>query len=149
MSQALIWAVLGVVLIIAELMSMGFVLVFFGLGALLTALLVYLGLLPGFYVPIFVFCGISVTMMLLMRSLLKRLFAGHKDMDPEYLGQTVLVVKDIPAEGEGAVSWRGSEWLAFSDVAFRVGEKARVIGREGIRLQVEPIAGETEKEKRE
>ncbi len=109
MSQALIWAILGVVLIIAELMSMGFVLVFFSLGALLTALLVYLGLLPGFYVPIFVFSGTSIVMMLLTRSLLKRLFAGHKDRDPEYLGQTVLVVKDIAAEGEGAVSWWGSE----------------------------------------
>lgn len=93
------------------------------------------------------FSGTSIAMMFFMRSLLKRLFSGHKDMESDYLGQTVLVVKDIAAEGEGAVSWRGSEWLAFADSVLVAGEKARVIGREGIRLRVEPMGNEIEKEK--
>ncbi len=139
MSQALVWAIVGVALVIAELMNMSFVLVFFGTGALLTALLVALGILSGLYAPIVFFSAASLALMALMRSFLKRRFSGHKDMMPDYLGQTLLVVKDIPAGGEGAVSWRGSEWLAFADgsTSIAAGERARVIGRDGIRLMVE------------
>ena len=148
MSQALVWAIVGVALVIAELMSMSFVLVFFGAGALLTALLVSLGVLSGPYAPIMLFCGASLALMALMRSFIKRRFSGHKDMMPDYLGQVLLVVKDIPPGGEGDVSWRGSEWLAFADGSTRIaaGEKARVIGREGIRLMVERLDNDIEGE---
>lgn len=141
MSQALLWAIAGLVLVVAELLSTGFVLVFFGLGALVTALLVRLGLLSGLVGPIIVFSLASLALMGLMRSFLKRRFAGTKDMNPDYLGQTVLVVKDIGPGLEGAVSWRGSEWLAFSRAgpAFKAGERARVVGRDGIRLEVTTI----------
>ncbi|HUX40149.1 MAG TPA: NfeD family protein [Rectinemataceae bacterium] len=148
MSQALVWAIVGVALVIAELMSMSFVLVFFGVGALLTALLVALKILSGFYAPIVVFSVASLALMALMRSFVKRRFSGHKDMMPDYLGQVLLVVKDIPAGGEGTVSWRGSEWLAFADetTGIAAGDRARVIGRDGIRLMVERVEKDIEGE---
>ncbi|MCP4148860.1 MAG: hypothetical protein GY757_14030, partial [bacterium] len=43
-----IWAILGVVLVFIEFIIPGLVIVFFGVGALITALTTWIGITPGF-----------------------------------------------------------------------------------------------------
>jgi membrane protein implicated in regulation of membrane protease activity len=51
------------------------------------------------------------------------------------------VIKPIPAGGEGAIQYRGSDWIAFSDAAQTIPEGAivQIESIEGIRVKVKPV----------
>ncbi len=151
MSEWLIWAMVGVALVIAEVLTMSFVLVFFGIGALIVAFLIKLGILTGFNTTMIVFAVCSLLLLAVMRRFIKSRFAGTKDRKPDYLDQLVLVVKTIPVGEEGTVSYRGSDWIAFGDhdQVVPAGEKVKVVGIDGIRLKVERIHPAVSKEKTE
>src|SRR3990167_4944954 len=119
-------------------MTMAFVLSFFGLGALLTAFLTWRGRIPGFTSQLLVFSISSLGMLLMLRTFAKKQFFRKSEMSQEFIGQKVKVTKAIPVNGEGAVSYRGSEWIAFSDSkeVIPAGAMAEIIGTEGIRVKV-------------
>ena len=138
MSPVIVWAILGVSLIIIELMSVTFVFAFFGVGALIVSLTSWLGITPGLNSQFAVFSVASLLMMFALRKTAKKLFFGSHDIPPDYKGQKVKVVKAIPVGGEGAISYRGSEWIAFSDSAsvIRAGSTVEIISIDGIRVKV-------------
>jgi inner membrane protein len=140
-SPALFWATIGLVLLIAELATVTFILCFFGLGALIVALTTWIALTPGINSQLVVFSISSVLMMLLLRKTARRLFFGTNDPPPEYVGQKVKTVKAIPVGGEGAVQYRGSEWIAFSDGADTIheGDMVEIVAMEGIRVKVKTV----------
>ena len=141
LSYSVIWAILGIILIVAELMTMAFVLVFFGLGSLLTAFLTWLGITPDFTSQLLVFAISSSVMLLVLRTFAKKQFFRKSEVSQEFIGQKVKVVRAISADSEGTVSYRGSEWIAFSDSkeVIPAGAIAEIIGTEGIRLKVRKI----------
>jgi membrane protein implicated in regulation of membrane protease activity len=75
-SAELLWFLVGLVLLISELALPGFVIVFFGVGAWITGLLVGVGLLSSFNAQILVFLISSVLTLALFRRKGKRLFEG-------------------------------------------------------------------------
>lgn len=141
LSYSVMWAILGIILIAAELMTMAFVLVFFGLGALLTAFLAWLGITPDFSSQLLVFSISSLGMLLILRTFAKKQFFRKSDISQEFVGQKVKVTKAISVDSEGAVSYRGSEWIAFSDSkeVIPAGAIAEITGTEGIRVKVRKI----------
>jgi membrane protein implicated in regulation of membrane protease activity len=141
LTPALAWAVVGLVLLIAELATLGFILCFIGLGALIVALTTWLGITSSFSSQLIVFSISSLSLLFLLRKTAKKLFAGHSDAPPDYAGQKVEVVKPIPAGGEGAVKYRGSDWIAFSDTAQTIpqGATVQIQAIEGIRVKVKPV----------
>ena len=52
-----LWVILGVALLIIEIFSVTFFAIFFGIGALFTGLLVWMGVLEGFTSQLIVFAG--------------------------------------------------------------------------------------------
>jgi membrane protein implicated in regulation of membrane protease activity len=80
-------------------------------------------------------------LMFAFRKTAKKLFFGSYDVPPAYKGEKVKVVKAIPVGGEGAISYRGSVWIAFSESADTIPEGSTVefISLDGIRAQVTPI----------
>lgn len=141
-SPALVWTVVGLVLLIAELVAVSFILCFIGLGALVVALTVWLGLTPSFSSQLIVFTVSSLLMMVLLRKTARKLFAGQADAQPDYMGQKVPVIGAIPPGGEGTIQYRGSDWIAFSDSAQTIPEGAvvQIEAVEGIRVKVKPAA---------
>jgi membrane protein implicated in regulation of membrane protease activity len=137
-SPVTIWAIIGIVLIIIELMSLTFVFVFFGVGALIVAVTTWIGITPGLSGQFAVFAVSSLLMMFVLRKTAKKLFFGIHDISPEYKGQKVKVVKEIPVGGEGAISYRGSIWIAYSESAdkIREGSTVEIISIDGIRAKV-------------
>ena len=133
-----IWAIIGVVLIIIELMHMSFVLSFFGVGALIVALTTWIGLTTGSNSQFAVFAVSSLFLMFALRKTAKKLFFGSHDRAPDYKGQKVKVVKAIPVAGEGAISYRGSIWIAFSESTETIseGSTVEIISLDGIRAKV-------------
>ncbi len=140
-SPALVWATLGVVFIIAELISVTFILCFLGIGAIIVSLTTMSGLTTGINSQLVVFSISSILMMLLFRKTARRFFAGTNDVKPDYMGEKVKVIRAIPAGGEGAIAYRGSDWIAFSDSVDIIieGNTVEIVAIEGIRVKVIPI----------
>ncbi|HLE17310.1 MAG TPA: NfeD family protein [Syntrophales bacterium] len=141
LSYSVIWAILGIILIVAELMTMAFVLVFFGLGSLLTAFLTWIGIIPDFTSQLLVFAISSSAMLLILRTFAKKQFFRKSEVSQEFVGQKVKVVRAISVDSEGAVFYRGSEWIAFSDSkeVISAGSIVEITGTEGIRVKVRKI----------
>jgi membrane protein implicated in regulation of membrane protease activity len=73
----ILWSVLGVILIIAEIFTLGFVLFWFGLGAFAAALIGFLGF--GFAVQFIVFAAVSTALTIMSRTI----FVNYLSNDEE------------------------------------------------------------------
>lgn len=137
------WAVIGLVLIVADMLTFTFVFFFFGAGALLTALLVWSGLVKAPGLQLVVFAIASISALLAFRKWARNLFGKNKDQKEysDIAGQKARVSVKIPSGGEGKVSFRGSQWLAHCDLNCDIDEGTDVIIDEvdGIKLKVSPV----------
>lgn len=137
--SALVWLSVAVVLGLLELLSFTFVLLFFSLGALLTAGLAALFPL-SFPWQAAVFTAGSVISLVLLRSAFRRIFSGRERPEaevPEFSPGVGVAVSDFK-EGKGRVDFAGTTWparCAQGDPA--AGEELRVTAREGLELTVE------------
>jgi membrane protein implicated in regulation of membrane protease activity len=141
----LIWFIVGLALILSEFMMPGIILVFFGLGAWLTALTSWLGLTPGWGSQLITFAVSSVVLLVLLRRRFRSRLFGYvrNDQDPElnlddFAGQEVTVLADIPAGGIGHVEYKGASWQARSERALAGGTTAVITRADGITLVVRP-----------
>ena len=112
-----LWIVLGVVLIIAEIFTLGFVLFWFGIGALAAALAGFLGV--GFLGQFLIFAIIAVALTIMSRTIFAN-FYSHGDENaikmgidalPGQIGTVTSASKG--ALNEAAVKVYGSTWTAF------------------------------------
>lgn len=142
----LVWFIFGLVLILAEFMVPGVILVFFGLGAWLASLGGWLGLLDGWASQLLVFAVSSVVLLLALRKRFTARFLGYVGDDnvldhnlDEFDGQRVLVIEDIdPDLDRGRVEFKGAGWRARSAVPLPAGSRAIIVAVEGIILEVKP-----------
>lgn len=142
----ILWAVLGVVLIVAEIFTLGFVLLWFGLGALAAALGGLVGL--SFVGQFLIFAVVSVALTVLSRTIFARLFE-RKDEDVLKMGMESLpgqigtvTTASSGALHEGAVKVFGSTWTAFpvdDKKPLEAGEKVRVVEIKGSSIYVSRV----------
>jgi membrane protein implicated in regulation of membrane protease activity len=143
----LIWFIVGLIFVLAELMLPGFVIIFFGIGAWTTALLVWLNILPSFTSQLLVFLIVSVLALVLFRKkatgVLRGKITGKLASDDELdnvNGQKVKVVADIlPNSVSGKVELFGTIWQAEADVPIQTGTIVEVIERNNLVLKVKSI----------
>src|ERR687889_1100763 len=114
----ILWVVLGVVLIIAEVFTPGFVLLWFGVGALAAALASMLG--AGLAFQFLVFIALSTLLTALSRTIFVNYFSRDGEQDglksgaagmPGQVG--TVVTSSRGALDEGAVKVFGSVWTAY------------------------------------
>lgn len=139
----LIWIVLGVVLIIAETFTLGFVLLWFGFGALAAALVSYLGF--GIYSQFLVFATVSIILTALSKNIFAKYFS-HGDEHITLTGIDSLPGKigtvTVPSKGalnESAVKVYGSVWTAFPENGEELlteGDKVEVVRVQGSSIYV-------------
>jgi membrane protein implicated in regulation of membrane protease activity len=113
---AVFWLILGIVLILAEVLSGDFVLIMLGGGALAAALSSALG--GSLVVDALVFAVVSVALLLLARPVLRRRLhrsVPHAPIGIEALvGSPAVVVSRVDSHG-GQVKIGGDVWSARSD----------------------------------
>ncbi|CAG5070733.1 hypothetical protein DYBT9623_03245 [Dyadobacter sp. CECT 9623] len=135
-----IWLIVGLIMLLAELVSVLLVFVFFAIGALLTSLLTVIGILPTTESQILAFSAISLVSLLVLRKHARKLLdrTGNSGYT-EFVGETAMVIKDIPNDGEGKIYYRGAEWkaLANNHSSIPAGSKVVIKKTEGIVLIVE------------
>ncbi|HEX8473424.1 MAG TPA: NfeD family protein [Pyrinomonadaceae bacterium] len=114
----ILWTILGVVLIIAEIFTPGFVLLWFGIGALAAAFAGLVGL--GYPLQFLIFFIISITLTAASRTIFSRYFVrdegeGRLRMGVEALPGKIgtVVSSSRGALQEGAVKVYGSTWTAY------------------------------------
>lgn len=133
-------------MIVAEAFTLGFVLLWFGFGALAAAAFAFAGF--GFAWQFAVFAIVSVGLTALSRTIFSKYLVG-KDEDAMKMGVDSLpgriaTVTEASrgALREGAVKVYGSTWTAFpigEDTELREGEKVEVVSVEGSSLYVRRI----------
>jgi membrane protein implicated in regulation of membrane protease activity len=131
-----IWICLGIILILAEFLLPGAVIVFPGMAAVLVGLAIFFQWIDGSVKALTIWFVLSVFLMIFLRSFFIKYFEGdshHSEVDElqELVGVLVEVSEDILPFKEGRIKFRDSSWVARSDQELRVGEKAIILKREG------------------
>ncbi len=140
----ILWIVLGVVLIIAEIFTLGFVLFWFGIGALAAALANWLGF--GFALQFLIFAIVSIALTAMSRTIFAKYHSHDEqgalkmgiDALPGQIGTVTSASKG--ALQEGAVKVYGSTWTAFpidSSTPLVEGEKVEVVRVQGSSIYVQ------------
>ncbi|MBC7900054.1 MAG: NfeD family protein [Saprospiraceae bacterium] len=145
----IIWLVLGVGLIIAEVFTLGFVLLWFGVGALAAALAGMLG--APFTVQFFVFALVSIALTAMSRTIFAK-YLSHNDEDTVKMGMDSLpgqigtvTLASSGALKESAVKVFGSTWTAFpvdGETELVEGEKVEVVNVRGSSIYVRRVSNE-------
>lgn len=114
----ILWTILGVLLIIAEVFTPGFVLLWFGVGALAAALAAFLG--GGLALQFIIFILISTALTALSRTIFVNYFTRAGQPEGLTVGAAKLpgqvgtvVTSSVGAMDEGAVKVFGSTWTAY------------------------------------
>src|SRR6266853_817713 len=115
----ILWSVLGLVLIVAEVFTSGFVLLWFGIGALAAALAGILGV-HSLGIQFLIFAAVSIGLTAASRTIFVNYFSREKTGDSLRTGMDSLpgkigtvVSSSRGAMQEGAVKVFGSTWTAY------------------------------------
>ena len=139
----ILWIVFGVILIVAEIFTLGFVLLWFGVGALAAALAAWLGF--GLVWQFLIFALVSIVLTAMSRTIFGNLLQ-HKDENALKTGMDALpgqigIVTGASggALNEAAVRVYGSVWTAFpvdDKKPLEAGEKVEVVFVKGSSIYV-------------
>lgn len=143
---ALYWLIIGVMLFFLELALPGFVLFFFALGALGTALTAYLFPI-GLAWQLALFMVASLLALFFLREVIQKRFftaaaKGKKaDVDQALVaaGERGVVSMTIVPPAEGRIKCSGSTWRATADERIEDGEIIAVVRQEGLVIHVERV----------
>ncbi len=140
------WIILGVGLIVAEIFTLGFVLLWFGIGALAAAFVGFLGF--GLLWQFLAFAIVSTVLTAMSRTIFANYFS-HNDADAIKMGMDSLpgqigtvTTESKGALNEAAVKVYGSTWTAFpvnDDEILMEGEKVEVVRVQGSSIYVRKI----------
>ena len=137
-----IWLIAGLVLIVAEIFTLGFVLFWFGIGAIAAALVGLAG--GGIFLQSLVFILVSGGLTVMSRTIFSRFLSRddeHVKTGVDSLPGRVGTVS-VASSGaliESAVKVYGSTWTAFpidGETAFNIGDKVEVVEVKGSSIYV-------------
>lgn len=135
-----VWLILGFIFLALELfLPTGFYLFIFGIGALLTGVVTWLGLVTDTSYQL-VSCAVLTLICLfaLRKPLMGFQVPAGGGNQQEFIGDEVVAVSDIVVQGQGKGELRGSSWtiknIGSSNIAS--GERCKVVRVEGLTLCV-------------
>lgn len=147
-SPVLMWFLVGIVFLALELLLPGLIVFFFGLGAWCVALLLPL-VDMSLAVQLLVFLVASLTLLLALRSLLKKVFLGRALEKDAMTGTQLLegtgeVVEDILPPALGKIKYSGSFWQASADQPLLQGTTVRILEKNNLTIKVGPLTTQGE-----
>ena len=134
-----LWIIIGLVLAALEMVVPGFILIWFGVAALVTGLLAFV--IKNAYWQIGIFVGLSAILILLARPISRRL--SNRASEPvgatRLIGLETRVLRAISPPEYGRVKALGEEWRAQCATAVETGGTVKILRVEGTHLVVEPV----------
>jgi membrane protein implicated in regulation of membrane protease activity len=131
------WVLFGIGLLVVEMVTPGGLFaLFFGVGALGTAVVAALGA-PAI-VQWVLFTAISLVLLATLRRTLQEKLRSPTTAVDALVGQEVILLGEIPAGGEGQAELRGVPWKAraASATSLPAGQRCRVERIDGLTLWV-------------
>lgn len=139
-----IWFIIGLIMILLEFAIPGVIIIFFGVGAWITAIFSWL-LNIGINGQLLIFIVSSMVLLISLRKWLKHVFYGQIESSQkpgenleDLLGENAVVTQPIK-NGYGKVRFRGTDWKAKSDYDIKERQVVKIIDKKSITLIVEPI----------
>ena len=140
-----IWCIIGIVMMMIEFMLPGFVIFFFGLGALMVSLITYLYPEVTLNSQLVIFLLVSILMLVVLRGWFKSIFSGLFDRKKEmpknidsFVGETAVVIKKISPTSPGKIEFHGTPWNATSDLEIPVDTTVSITKQNNLTLEVKP-----------
>ena len=129
----IIWILIAVLFIILELTTNTFFLVWFGIGALVSAILNYFNF--DIYVQVSAFILISVILLLSTRKFALRITEepGKKAASERLIGKKAVIIKKLN-DGEAIVTVDGDEWRAIIPDGSDVDDIIEISSIDSVRL---------------
>lgn len=141
----LYWLIIGVMLFFLELALPGFILFFFALGALITALAAWLFSISIVW-QLALFIVASLVSLFTLRNFIQTRFLGSEDNtfeDPDVKiavpGRQGVVSVAILPPGEGQIKYSGSFWRATAEEEIGEGEVVVIIKQDNLIVHVEKV----------
>lgn len=144
---ALYWLIIGVMLFVLELVLPGFVLFFFAVSAMATALLAWLLPTTAIVLQLGFFIAASLITLFCLRGFIqKRFFSSAPAKDGEDVdvqralpGDKGVVCSTIAPPAEGRIKYSGSSWRATADERIEEGEIVAVVRQNDLIIHVERV----------
>lgn len=136
--MSIYWIILFLVLLLIELATVNLVSIWFAIGSLAAFITSFFT--DSILIQLLIFVVISVVSLFITLPIVKK-FKSKEKIVPTNLdrviGKEVDVVKKIKPNHYGEVEVFGTTWTATSKDTFKVGEKAKVVKMDGVKLIVE------------
>lgn len=137
----IIWLISGFAMMLAEFIIPGFVIFFFGIGALCTAGALWISPMApaGQFI---VFLASSLVLFFGTRRFFPNVFAGQKKSakisldENEFSGERAEVTEDIEPGKPGKISFHGTVWTAESERVCKSGELVTIVRRANLTYYV-------------
>jgi membrane protein implicated in regulation of membrane protease activity len=135
----IIWAAFGLLLLIVEMFTLSFVMVFFGFAALLVAVLKGTLGLDNLALELVIFAVAGLACLLGLRGKLRESFGKRGGIEIDQAKEIELSAPLAP-RGSGKIEYQGAPWDAVneSDAQLAKGAKVVVVRTEGIKIVVRP-----------
>ena len=136
---AVIWFLIGLGLLLLELILPGLVILFFGVGAWVTALVcAFTDINLNWQILIFLVA--SLLGLALLRKYLRNRFFNRTDKEiddqlEEFIGRKGRAIDDFK-DGSGQIEFKGTQWSARSDDPVRKDEWVEITSKDSLILQV-------------
>ena len=134
-----IWILIAAICFIGEIMTMGFFILWFGVGASVSAILNYFGFSQTAQIVAFIL--VSILLLAISRPFAKRITQGmpnKKAASDRLIGKKGVVIEDISPKDGGIVDISGDIWRAISDQKISKDEHILVEKIKGVTLVVKP-----------
>lgn len=137
------WMIAGLGLVLLELAIPAFFVIWFGLGAMLVALVLFVSADLSLTTQISLWIVASLVMVVLWFRVFKR--SQHRTLsgtaDGEVIGEVGLLVSAVAPFQQGRVRFQGpvlgsDEWVCLADSTIAAGERVRVVAIEGSFVRV-------------
>ncbi|CAN5602545.1 hypothetical protein BH10BAC5_BH10BAC5_21800 [soil metagenome] len=144
LTSPVFWLLIGVFFLLIETTHYAFILVFFGIGALIVALISWIGLTNSLPADLIIFLFASLLSLFLFREKMSRVFKGKisgklrsgESVD-EFIGKKAVVISDItPGKLDGKIEFYGTNWNAQSDEIIAKGSVVEIIERNNLVYKV-------------
>ncbi len=137
------WIVLGLVLVVAELLTAGgFYIIFFGIAAVIVGVLAGFNMAGPIWMQLLMFSVISIGTLVLFRGRMLKAVQHDLQAPPvdALVGEVGIATEDFAGSEVGKVEFRGASWSARTAGAHAInrGARVRVTRVDGLMLFVEP-----------
>jgi membrane protein implicated in regulation of membrane protease activity len=144
MTPVLMWALAGLILMVAELVIPGGIVIFLGGACLIVAGAWQLAFIDNWVSAMTIWFVSSIILLLAFRNVVQKMVGGdisvgNTEEGAEIYGKEVRVIETIgPGEKVGRVEFQDSSWMAIADGSIiEAGDTVTIVCQENISLVVE------------